>query len=108
MKPVALSAYDVSARTLRSDEYWVVPNLDPAPSTQDLLEAGLIRRADLWGKVVAITGPAERRRLFQREPARGGIGRTWNLLTCSRLLSASGASRPASYGRRASRAANPR
>ncbi|MCL5105041.1 MAG: S26 family signal peptidase [Armatimonadetes bacterium] len=67
-EPVAYSAYDVSARTLRKDEYWIVPNFNFAPSIQDILEAGSIRRTNIWGRVVVIIGPPERRRIVQREP----------------------------------------
>jgi len=68
---VAPSAYDMSAKTLGSDEYWIVPSFgDYAPSSRDILEAGSIRNADMWGRVVAIMGPAERRTLIHREPAK--------------------------------------
>lgn len=51
---------------LRAGESWVLPNLRPAPGTDALLRVGIIRRADIQGRVVAVTSPPAHRKLLGR------------------------------------------
>ncbi|MCX6376334.1 MAG: hypothetical protein NTU88_09945 [Armatimonadetes bacterium] len=52
--------------TLGKDEYWIMPVVQVAGNLQLVAEAGVVRRADIWGKVVLITNPPARRSIVSR------------------------------------------
>ncbi len=64
--PRRYSMAEYAERRLKADEFWIVPNLNLVPSPQALLQAGTIRRSEIWGRVVAIVGPPARRAVVSR------------------------------------------
>ena len=52
--------------TLGKDEYWVMPVVQVAGNLQLVAEAGVVHRADIWGRVVLIMNPANRRSIVAR------------------------------------------
>ncbi|MCE5321697.1 hypothetical protein LLG46_00110 [bacterium] len=68
---LAPSSYNKCAKALAKNEYWIVPNFNYAPSVRDILDAGTISRSNILGRVIAITGPPEHRKIIGRKSATG-------------------------------------
>lgn len=52
--------------TLGKDEYWIMPVVQVAGQRQLVAEAGVVQRADIWGRAVLIMGPPARRSIVVR------------------------------------------
>ena len=59
----AVSSVEV---TLGKDEYWIMPVVHGDGNLQLVAEAGVVQRADIWGRAVLIMGPPTRRSIVAR------------------------------------------